>query len=137
MIKFLISLLILTTTISVLIFIFYLSEILPALPFLDLFFANLFFTILTFIVGSLSLIGIKSSKHQIFIKSIGAGTFIRLLFSLLYIAIYLIYNPIISIPFFIGFLLLYFSYSIFEITFLVANLRPDSENPTDVKNNWK
>lgn len=132
MIKLIRPLLILTLILSFTIYLIHVSELIIFFPIFYLFLANIFFAILTFIVGTVSLIGIKSSKQQIFIKTIGFGTFLRLFFSLVFLAIYLIFSENISWVFFIGFMLLYFIYTIFEIKFLVANLRPDSESPTNV-----
>lgn len=132
MIKLIKPLLILTLVLSLVVYFIYLSGLILAFPVSYLFFANVYFALLTFIVGTVSLIGIESSKQQIFIKTIGFGTFLRLFFSLVFLAIYLIFSENISWVFFIGFMLLYFIYTIFEIKFLVANLRPDSESPTNV-----
>ncbi|MCO6494607.1 MAG: hypothetical protein J5I91_02870 [Bacteroidetes bacterium] len=99
--------------------------------------SNLFYYFLTIILFSISLIGVQSKNNKIFVKTLGTGIILRLLFTLSFIAISLILNDIERIPFIIANILLYFIYMAFEIKFLAFNLRHDSEQGQNVENTNK
>lgn len=73
---------------------------------------------------------ISKSNSQFFAGVMG-GTGIRMLLSILFLAIYLIISDIKSMEFIVYYLFLYLLFTIFEIYQLVSKLRPEKETKVD------
>jgi hypothetical protein len=83
-----------------------------------------FFYLLTLVLYSMAMMGLKRSQKTFIVSVLGSMT-LRFIFSILFLVIYLIINPEKNKAFIISFLFLYLFYTIFEIIQLVRKLRPE------------
>ncbi|MFT4522520.1 MAG: hypothetical protein ACI8ZN_001470 [Bacteroidia bacterium] len=86
--------------------------------------AVLFYSLLTLFLYSLSDKLLKSGS-KMFITYVYGSTFIRFLFSIFFIIIYLITNDLVSKSFIFSFIGLYLLFTTFEIYHLVVKLRTE------------
>lgn len=93
-----------------------------------------FFYLLTLLLYSMAMMGLKRSQKTFTVSVLGSMT-LRFIFSILFLVIYLIINPEKNKAFIISFLLLYLFYTIFEIFQLVRKLRPEKSRDFDTTNN--
>jgi 4-hydroxybenzoate polyprenyltransferase len=93
-----------------------------------------FFYLLTLILYSMAMMGLKRSQKTFTVSVLGSMT-LRFIFSVLFLVIYLIINPEKNKAFIISFLFLYLFYTIFEIFQLVRKLRPEKSRGFDTTNN--
>lgn len=89
-------------------------------------YTNIFYALLTLILYTVSSIGMRTKNHSIFVKTVGISTFLRLIFSVVFLFTALIFSGLEAKQYIIGYIILYFIYMVFEIKLLVPNLRPDS-----------
>lgn len=83
-----------------------------------------FFCLLTAVIYAIANMGSKASSKT-FSTMVFAGMGLRMFFSILFIVIYLIFNPEWTKEFIVGFLILYSFYTMFEIYHLVTKLRTE------------
>jgi len=86
--------------------------------------ALIYYSLLTICVHALTFSSFKSNSKA-FISIFMGTQGIRMFFSLFLLILYLIFTPLISIPFITYFLFLYLFFAGFEIYLLLFNLRTD------------
>ena len=92
--------------------------------------ALLYYLLLGLIIGKRSHKAIANDSNSAFFMGIMSGTGIRMLFSIIFIAIYLIFSDIKSNLFIGYYLFLYLLFTIFEIYHLVHKLRTEKNSNT-------
>jgi hypothetical protein len=90
-----------------------------------------YLAILTAVNSWISFSGLKKDSRT-FITRIYSSIGLRFVFGIGFLVIYLIINPQKDLPFILAFLILYFLFTVFEIYFLVATLRPNSKSKQTV-----
>jgi hypothetical protein len=93
--------------------------------------ALLYYLLLGLIIGKRSHKTIANDSNSAFFMGIMSGTGIRMLFSIIFIAIYLIVSDIKSNLFIGYYLFLYLLFTIFEIYHLVHKLRTEKNTNKD------
>ena len=93
--------------------------------------ALLYYLLLGLIIGKRSHKAIANDSNSAFFMGIMSGTGIRMLFSIIFIAIYLIFSDIKSNLFIGYYLFLYLLFTIFEIYHLVHKLRTEKNTNKD------
>ena len=93
--------------------------------------ALLYYLLLGLIIGKRSHKAIANDSNSAFFMGIMSGTGIRMLFSIIFIAIYLIVSDIKSNLFIGYYLFLYLLFTIFEIYHLVHKLRTEKNTNKD------
>lgn len=93
--------------------------------------AILYYLLLGLIIGKRSHKAIANDSNSAFFMGIMSGTGIRMLFSIIFIAIYLIVSDIKSNLFIGYYLFLYLLFTIFEIYHLVHKLRTEKNTNKD------
>jgi len=93
--------------------------------------ALLYYLLLGLIIGKRSHKAIANDSNSAFFMGIMSGTGIRMLFSIIFIAIYLIVSDIKSNLFIGYYLFLYLLFTIFEIYQLVHKLRTEKNTNKD------
>ena len=93
--------------------------------------ALLYYLLLGLIIGKRSHKAIANDSNSAFFMGIMSGTGIRMLFSIIFIAIYLIVSYIKSTLFIGYYLFLYLLFTIFEIYHLVHKLRTEKNTNKD------
>lgn len=93
--------------------------------------ALLYYLLLGLIIGKWSHKAIANDSNSAFFMGIMSGTGIRMLFSIIFIAIYLIVSDIKSNLFIGYYLFLYLLFTIFEIYHLVHKLRTEKNTNKD------
>ena len=93
--------------------------------------ALLFYLLLGLFIGKRSHKAIANDSNSAFFMGIMSGTGIRMLFSIIFIAIYLIVSDIKSNLFIGYYLFLYLLFTIFEIYHLVHKLRTEKNTNKD------
>ncbi len=93
--------------------------------------ALLYYLLLGLIIGKRSHKAIANDSNSAFFMGIMSGTGIRMLFSIIFIAIYLIVSYIKSNLFIGYYLFLYLLFTIFEIYHLVHKLRTEKNTNKD------
>lgn len=93
--------------------------------------ALLYYLLLGLIIGKRSHKAIANNSNSAFFMGIMSGTGIRMLFSIIFIAIYLIVSDIKSNLFIGYYLFLYLLFTIFEIYHLVHKLRTEKNTNKD------
>ena len=93
--------------------------------------ALLYYLLLGLIIGKRSHKAIANDSNSAFFMGIMSGTGIRMLFSIIFIAIYLIVSDIKSNMFVGYYLFLYLLFTIFEIYELVHKLRTEKNTNKD------
>ena len=93
--------------------------------------ALLYYLLLGLIIGKRSHNAIANDSNSAFFMGIMSGTGIRMLFSIIFIAIYLIVSDIKSNLFIGYYLFLYLLFTIFEIYHLVHKLRTEKNTNKD------
>lgn len=93
--------------------------------------ALLYYLLLGLIIGKRSYKAIANDSNSAFFMGIMSGTGIRMLFSIIFIAIYLIVSDIKSNLFIGYYLFLYLLFTIFEIYHLVHKLRTEKNTNKD------
>ena len=93
--------------------------------------ALLYYLLLGLIIGKRSHKAIANDSNSAFFMGIMSGTGIRMLFSIIFIAIYLIVSDIKSNMFVSYYLFLYLLFTIFEIYELVHKLRTEKNTNKD------
>ena len=93
--------------------------------------ALLYYLLLGLILGKRSHKAIKNNSNSAFFMGIMSGTGIRMLFSIIFIAIYLIVSEIKANLFVGYYLFLYLLFTIFEIYQLVHKLRTEKNTNKD------
>ena len=88
-------------------------------------FALLFFVLLTWFSYSYTL-GAKLEKNKLFTSRFFMTMGLRLIFTIIFLVIYLISNPQRDPIFVITFMILYLFYTMFEINHLVSKLRREN-----------
>ena len=91
----------------------------------------LYYLLLGLIIGKRSHKAIANDSNSAFFMGIMSGTGIRMLFSIIFIAIYLIVSDIKSNLFIGYYLFLYLLFTIFEIYHLVHKLRTEKNTNKD------
>lgn len=91
----------------------------------------LYYLLLGLIIGKRSHKAIANDSNSAFFMGIMSGTGIRMLFSIIFIAIYLIFSDIKSNLFIGYYLFLYLLFTIFEIYHLVHKLRTEKNTNKD------
>ena len=89
-----------------------------------------FFTLLGLVIGRITQNSVTASNAAFF-RSVMGAIGLRMLFSLIYLAVYLILSELKSTEFIVYFLILYLLYTIFEIYQLVSKLRPEKKDELD------
>ncbi len=89
-----------------------------------------FFVILGLVISRITHKSINASNSAFFRGTMGAIG-IRMLVSIVLLAIYLIVSDLKSTPFVVFYLILYLLFTIFEISQLVVKLRPEKNSKLD------
>lgn len=93
--------------------------------------ALLFYFILGLLIGWRSHKAVISESNSAFFTGVLGGTGLRMLFSLVFLAIYLVISDIKATSFIAYYLFLYLFYTIFEISQLVSKLRAEKNSNID------
>ena len=83
-----------------------------------------FFFLLTMFINWLSMKALNKSQKT-FLNFVYGTTFIRFIFSIFFVVIYLIVNDLVEKPFIFSFVVFYLFYTTFEIYHLVTKLRTE------------
>ncbi|MEY2924383.1 MAG: hypothetical protein RLZZ337_931 [Bacteroidota bacterium] len=92
-----------------------------------------FFTLLGLFIGRITQKSVTATNAAFFRGVMGAIG-LRMLFSLIFLAAYMIISDLKSTPFIVYFLILYLLYTIFEIYQLVSKLRPEKKDELESTN---
>jgi hypothetical protein len=90
-----------------------------------------FYALMGIVIGIKTQNAVTSASNSKFFAGVMGGTGVRMLLSILFIAIYLIYSEIRSTHFIVYYLTLYLLFTIFEIYQLVARLRAEKQSKVD------
>ncbi len=93
-------------------------------------FAIPFYLVLTVFLYNFSKVD-RNTHARLFVKKFYGSTAIRLSFSIFFLLIYLVFTSPLSKAFIIAYISLYFIYTLFEIYFLVTNLRAVSNGTSE------
>ncbi len=93
-------------------------------------FSLLFYILLGLIIGQSSHKAVQKKSNSDFYLGIMTGTGLRMLFSIIFIAMYLVISDIKSNVFVVYYLFLYLLFTIFEIYHLVHKLRTEKNSNT-------
>lgn len=90
-----------------------------------------FFLILGLLIGWRTNKAVTSESNSNFFVGVMSGTGLRMLFCLIFIAIYLVMSEVRDTKFVVCYLFLYLFYTIFEIYQLVSKLRTEKRSNID------
>jgi hypothetical protein len=88
--------------------------------------ALLYYFLLSLVTGLITQSGMQKN-NKTFITRTYSAIGIRFIFSIFPLFIYLLFSHSREVPFMVGYILLYFLFTSFEIYFLVITLRPNSK----------
>lgn len=89
-----------------------------------------YYYVLGLLIGRITQKSASASNAAFFRGTLGA-TGMRMIFTLLFLTIYLIVSDIKAVPFIVFYLILYLLYTIFEIYQLVSKLRAEKQSSLD------
>ena len=93
--------------------------------------ALIFYAIVGILIGWRSHKAVVSESNSAFFTGVMGGTGLRMLFSIVFLAIYLVISDIKATSFIVYYLFLYLFYTIFEISQLVSKLRAEKNSSLD------
>lgn len=93
--------------------------------------ALIFYAIAGILIGWRSHKAVVSESNSAFFTGVMGGTGLRMLFSIVFLAIYLFISEIKATSFIVYYLFLYLFYTIFEISQLVHKLRAEKQTKVD------